>query len=660
MVIKPQLNQFHPSRLDIGYIKSLKPSQPRPKVKGLVLESKTKPAHLLRFSFKALPPFVAACLIAVLGLQAIPLGVNKVFQSQARILGLSTNAYDELDLAADNFQKRNFLEAARLFDSAQYRLNYALVELNRYAGLDILSLQARSARSAIIAAADLSLAGKNVSEGLNLLNELQINSQGVQTENFLEKLRSNKKLMNEALDLLKSAEQKLDAADDLPPEYSEQIQIARSATSSFAYLVKKFIDLQDLYLLLAGDEPKTYLLIFPNTAEARATGGFIGTYGVLKIDQGKIRQLKIDSVYNFDGSLTTMIAAPGPMQPDIKSLGLRDGNWFADFPTSAKKLSYLFEKGSQTVNGVISITPKVFEDILNLIGPIEMPQYEVILTSANFHEIVQRKTSVEFDRAQNKPKKFLDDFAPILLNRLTSLDQTQWLDLLQMTQENLDTRQILVYSSEFETNFDGRILYADKDYLSIINSNLAGTKTDHDIKQEALLETKISRNGNIVNKLRFTRINPTKETNKDYVRVLVPAGSQLLSLEGSDKLPIYNSSASGLKTDPDLVNLEQTGMEAGKQVFAFWMNVEAGKSGTVTLIYTLPFKVRTNLIDRTDSYSLLFQKQPAHTPLKFSAKVELGEFEPLWLSNGALFDSGLIEYNSYDLTDDFWSAVLKK
>ncbi|HCX28112.1 MAG TPA: hypothetical protein DHI91_03160, partial [Candidatus Portnoybacteria bacterium] len=53
-----------------------------------------------------------------------------------------------------------------------------------------------------------------------------------------------------------------------------------------------------------------------------------------------------------------------------------DANWFADFPSSAKKIMSFYEKaGGSTADGVISLTPTIIERLLSMTGPIEMPAY---------------------------------------------------------------------------------------------------------------------------------------------------------------------------------------------------------------------------------------------------------------------------------------------
>src|SRR6185369_5710886 len=120
----------------------------------------------------------------------------------------------------------------------------------------------------------------------------------------------------------------------IPLDYENTLTTAKQQVSQLAGILDKLVGLENLYLNVF-DGQKTYLLIFENYDEERATGGFIGTYGVLKVSNGSINKLQISSIYDLDGQIFEQIAAPGPFQPDIKRWGIRDANWFADFPTSA-------------------------------------------------------------------------------------------------------------------------------------------------------------------------------------------------------------------------------------------------------------------------------------------------------------------------------------
>jgi len=341
-----------------------------------------------------------------------------------------------------------------------------------------------------------------------------------------------------------------------------------------------------------------------------------------------------------------------------------------DFPQSAEKLLYFFEKGQQTADGVISATPQLFEDLLRITGPIAMPDYGVTLTADNFQSTVQFKTSEDYDKTLNQPKKMLDDFAPLLLNRLTNLGRDQWLMAFQIFENNLRSRQILIYSKDKNTEkkivdlgFSGQILNTDHDYLGIFNTNLGGTKTDLSTDQSAQLNSKILSDGSIVNSLSLNRDNFTKERNKDYLRILVPAGSQFLSATGFDDHTYLNSSAPGLNTDPDLAEWDKGKLfsnvfvrtEASKTEFAGWVTTEAGQSRTITIEYALPFK-----ISDTGGYSLLVQKQAGSKPFTFTGQIDLGNFKPTWIGPDVKLSSNIIKFSSNSNTDDFWPLIVSK
>src|SRR3989344_28805 len=91
---------------------------------------------------------------------------------------------------------------------------------------------------------------------------------------------------------------------------------------------------------------KKYLILFQNPSELRPTGGFPGTYGVVTFKDGKLQDLKVDDVYNLDGQLQELIVPPIQLQHITPNWGMRDANWFIDFPTSARKITAFYKKES--------------------------------------------------------------------------------------------------------------------------------------------------------------------------------------------------------------------------------------------------------------------------------------------------------------------------
>lgn len=609
---------------------------------------------------------------AMIGLSLLFVLQGLVYASSAHrasgeILGEATSAYADLHTAGQNLGSQNFAAAGQLFNAASGNIKSALNKLNDFRALSWLAPQANSAQHVLTGAGDLANAGDKLSAALALFDQLKVSSQGVETVNFNDKISANRVLLAASLQQVRDASNEFNAADSLPLDYAGTLNQAKQQVLELAAILQKLVGLEDLYLDFFTGQ-KTYLLVFQNSDELRATGGFIGTYGVLKTDSGKISRLNIQSIYQIDGQIFKQIAAPGPLQPEIQRWGMRDANWFADFPTSARKLLQFFEYGSQTADGVISVTPQLFENILKLTGPIDMPDYNVTLTPENFQQVVQFKTSVDYDKTLNQPKKFLADLAPLLLNKLTSLGKDQWIELFQDIQDSLQGKQILLYSQNQnveqqigDLGFAGSIMPADYDYLDIVNSNLGGTKTDLSMDQKANIQSKVLSDGTVIDTLTVTRKNFATASNKDYLRVLTPLGSQLISTTGFDDYRYFSSQAPGMQTDPDLAMWDQGQMqgnvyvraESNKTEFAGWSSTDPGVAKTVTLTYVLPMKIKLG-----SSYSLLLQKQAGAKAYEFNGSTDLGFLRTTWLSDNVQNVNNKLNFQSNSNFDDFFAVVL--
>ena len=71
----------------------------------------------------------------------------------------------------------------------------------------------------------------------------------------------------------------------------------------------------ELFLRLAGFyQPRYYLLLFQNNAEIRPTGGFIGSYALVKIDNGVLEIKKAENVFNLSGQQSLLLTPPLAIQ----------------------------------------------------------------------------------------------------------------------------------------------------------------------------------------------------------------------------------------------------------------------------------------------------------------------------------------------------------
>ncbi len=507
--------------------------------------------------------------------------------------------------------------------------------------------------------------------------------------------------------------------DDVPKEYRdtfiEMKEILPLVESSLKHGVESRSMVEEL---LGANGPRTYLFLFQNNHEMRATGGFIGSYGIIKINNGNLEKMLIDDIFNPDGQLIDRVVPPLPIQKISADWSLHDSNWFVDFPLSAKKAMDFYERtGGPTVDGVIAITPAMMKKFLVITGPISLPQYNIVLTSENFMEVMQNKIEdednyktieksdgkmnnkkeikiektkyVENNRENKKqPKKILSDLMPIMLDKLLDKNSPEHLArLLSAISSGMKEKHIIMYMTNermqdiIESNgWGGTVLQTDKDYLSVVNTNINGFKTDGVIDETITHTASIDANGYIVDTVQIKRVHNGGKTgfpwwdavNSDYMRIYVPQGSELLSVEGQTReinTQRLDYDALKYERDPD-VEREEKGMyideetgtriydEYNKTVFANWVYVSPQESVTVTYKYRLPFRVDFDYDKdgKFGSYAILFQKQSGSENSSIISNIVLdNNFSQVWSSNN---DASLQMHNNLK-TDRYHGIVFR-
>lgn len=412
--------------------------------------------------------------------------------------------------------------------------------------------------------------------------------------------------------------------------YSNVLESSKESliVKNFPLLVSFAKDYNVILNFLGFQQPKKYLLIFQNNSEMRATGGFIGSYGVIDIDQGKIKNFFTDDVYNLDGQLQEKIEPPKPMLRVADFWSMHDANWFANFPDSAKKIAWFYEKaGGATVDGVISLTPSVIEKLLKITGPIVLPEFNLVIDDKNFIEQMQYEIEGNFDNVSNQPKKALIAFSSEFFNKIKQLPKSEWPALLEIIRQSLDEKHILFYFNDekienyvLNQKWGGQVLSADQDYLSVINSNLGGGKTDALIQERIEHSAKIQNDGSVIDTVTISRYHRGGNTkyiwwnvpNVDYIRVFAPLGSVLIN--GDASVEIFE--------------------ESGKTVFAKWLIVQPGETGSIIFKYLLPIKIG-------QEYSLLVQKQSGSIGSQFEGLIKSADKE--WRNSDVLSEDKFYE-----------------
>lgn len=593
----------------------------------------------------------------------------------------------ELQAAANNFsQAKNEINDINLLIKTIIKL---IPEYNKQfdTAEKLVSIGEKLTKSAIVLTATL--------DKLNLNNEID-------SLDLTNKLIILKDSLNLILPDLKTANTDLQQIhlEEIPSEYQARVSELQIALPILEKNIISFISSSDLILSLLGHESKKrYLLLFQNNNEIRPTGGFIGSFALVDIDQGNIEKINIPGggPYDLKAGLKVSIESPEPLHLINHRWEFQDANWFADLPTSAEKLIWFYEKsGGPTVDGLIFVNATFLEKILSLIGPIELPEYNKTITAQNFFQEVQSSVELEYDKTINKPKQIIADLTPKIINTLLQSDKKQFTEILDLILTSLNEKEIQLYFTNFtlekavlKNNWGGQLKNTDLDYLNVLSTNIAGEKTDAKIEQIADLEVDIQADGSIINTLKITKThtgiageNFYGVPNLDYLRIYTPKGSQLISNSGYTKIPkelLTIIDPSIYQKDPEIAFIEmtkkidpatqtETFIESDKTVFANWLRVEPGETKTITIKYKLPFKINLqksntksgyfdilkselNLSDNNDEsqkYSLLWQKQSGKNNFNINLNIKF----PTSFNYQTVYPANLIkDQNNFTFSD---------
>lgn len=372
--------------------------------------------------------------------------------------------------------------------------------------------------------------------------------------------------------------------------------------------------------LLGFPDQKKYLLLFQNDAELRPTGGFLTAYAILSVDKGNFKPLGSWDIYTLDARFGNRLPPPEPIKKYHKNVyywHLRDMNLSPDFKVFMEEFWPNYKKaGGVDVDGVIAVDTQVLVDILKVLGPVGVAEWGVF-SAENDPRCNCPQVFYELEKMADKPVSTLRTerkamLGPLMHSILLNVMQSpakKWPEFFDVAFKNIQEKHILFYFFNEEIqktievlNAGGRIKDYDGDYFHLNDCNFAGAKSNMFIQQTVTQEIEIKENGEIIKTVTVDYRNPAPPSNcnletgdlclnglyRDWVRLYVPGGSELISLEGSEVEPrVYE--------------------ELGKTVFEAFYGDKAPlrPQGKAQLVfkYKLPFKA-------DKEFKMLIQKQP--------------------------------------------------
>lgn len=350
-------------------------------------------------------------------------------------------------------------------------------------------------------------------------------------------------------------------------------------------------------ILLGSEKPKKYLILFQNNMELRPTGGFIGSFGLVTFDKGRMSEIVVNDVYMADGQLKGHVDPPEPIRKYLGEGGwtLRDSNWDPNFPVSATKAEWFLEKEiNETVDGVIAIDLNFVKRLVAITGPINLLEFNLVVDSNNLYTLIQSEVESEFFPGSIKKATILTSLSKSLIDEIKSLEGSKYLAFFSELYESLERRYIQVYlhdenaqeaikklgySGETELVTDCG-LRCFKDSYSLIDANLGVNKSNFFIERSHELNLSISKEF-IGHELLVNYKNTASPAignmgvYKNYARVLLPANAKIGGVR------LYDSFGGYKELEYDLVDTD------GRREVGFLVEVLPGTEKKLQVVWNI-------------------------------------------------------------------------
>ena len=223
-------------------------------------------------------------------------------------------------------------------------------------------------------------------------------------------------------------------------------------------LVQKAADLAPLAESILGAKgDRVYLIAAQNSTEMRASGGFPGSIGALRITNGKIELDDFSTVYDVMADRTSDAMGVTDQEKALFGEGFmmvpRDAGMDPDFTRVAEIWASAYtEKTGVALDGVISVTPAVVQDLLAISGPITLAD-GLMLDGSNATKVLQNDLYWKY-LSSNPSAEGGNDAADALFaqaadlafeNFFSGLNSETLMQFMKVMMEGFDNRSVMFW-----------------------------------------------------------------------------------------------------------------------------------------------------------------------------------------------------------------------
>ena len=203
---------------------------------------------------------------------------------------------------------------------------------------------------------------------------------------------------------------------------------------------------------LAGiNAPKKYLIVFQNSAEARGTGGIMGAYAIVELNNGNLKVIRTGSNEPLYGLSLEKIPIDVPAE-FLKLYGqnpaiIQNSNLSPHFPYGAEIWLALWQKKyNENLDGVIAVDPTALSYILRATGPLKMDS-GIEISDKNVVAETLKDAYKRYESDNHARKQYLVEIMNVASAKLQTGEYSK-LKLAKAIRDGILENRILFYSTD--------------------------------------------------------------------------------------------------------------------------------------------------------------------------------------------------------------------
>jgi hypothetical protein len=416
----------------------------------------------------------------------------------------------------------------------------------------------------------------------------------------------------------------------VPQEYRDELRSLEQPLRQLSGIV------ESLPQFVGVGKEQTYLVLFQNNMELRPGGGFIGSYGLLTLKDGRMQSFTIHDVYDADGQLTGHVDPPHGLKRYLGAAHwyLRDSNFSVEFAqNSAQAASFLQLSTGEQVDGVIAVDVSFLRTLLTRTGPVYLPAYDETVSAKNFYLSAQTHAEKDFFPGSSQKKDYLHHVAQAVLLSLEEQENLPVVPLVRTVLDAVAQKHLMIASADSRlmtlltkndfaptvTISKAEAAAAVSDFVGFFDANVGANKANYYVKRSTEHSVLVSSSGEVKGNLAVSYTHggapnsPFGGDYQNYAQVVLPERGVITDILIDDAeqeivLPVTSERVYRAErfVPPKGIELDRQVLH-GRSVYGFFFTVPTGKTKIVTVRYTTP---APDALPERFTYSHRVYKQP--------------------------------------------------